>query len=188
MAGDRNEVTRLLDQWSQGDPRALDRLMPLVVDDLRKIAGRHLAGESPGHTLQPTALVNEAYLRLVGQRTVRWRSRAQFFAFLGEMMRRILVDHARRRQTAKRGGGAATVVFDESIAAPSALQPDLVAVDDALRDLEALDPRLARVVGMRFFAGLTAISFAEVLGVSSKTVQREWKIARLWLFRELRPN
>lgn len=144
----------------------------------RRIARKHLTGEALGHTLQPTALVNEAYLRLVGRRSVLWQSRAQFLGFLAELMRRILVDHARSRRTAKRGGGAMTVVFDDALGAPAALQPDLVAVDDAIEDLAKLDPRLARIVAMCFFAGLKVHEIADVLGVSTKTIQREWKVAR----------
>ena len=182
---EKSDVTRLLDAWSGGDRQALDQLMPMIVGDLRRIAGSHLARESCDHTLQPTALVNEAYLWLMGRRTVRWESRTQFFGFLAQLMRRILVDYARGRKSAKRGSGAATIVFDEALGLPESAGSDLVRVDDALKSLAAFDERQARIVELRFFAGLTVEEIGEVLGVSSKTVQREWKVARLWLSREL---
>ena len=182
----RSEITRLLDRWSGGDAGALAELMPLVVQDLRGIAGRQLAAETPGHTLQPTALVNELYLRLVGKRTVSWRNKSQFFAFVAHMMRRILVDHARGRRSAKRGSGAVRLSLDESTRLPRTDQdPDLLALDEALKTLEAVDPRQSRLVEMRYFTGLSIKEVAAVEGISPTTVKREWRTAKLWLYREL---
>ena len=186
MPPDRSEITRLLDRWSEGEDGALAELMPLIVEDLRRIAGRQLASESSGHTLQATALVNELYLRLVGKRTVSWRNKAQFFAFVARMMRRILVDHARGRQSAKRGAGALRLSLDESIRLPGGEKdPDILALDEALRSLEAVDPRQSRLVEMRYFTGLSVKEVAAVEGISPTTVKREWRTAKLWLYREL---
>ena len=185
MPQSASEVSELLDAWSGGNPQALSHLMPLVVDDLRQVAARYLSGEGPGHTLQPTALVNEVFLRLAGRRTVHWRNRAQFFAVAAEIMRRILVDHARRRRTERHGSGLVRVPLDDAI--PLAEDDiDVVALDEALQHLETLDPRQAKIVELRYFAGLTIEETAEILDVSPMTVKREWKTARLWLFRELR--
>lgn len=184
MSCPRSDVTRLLDAWSGGDPEALDRLMPLVVGDLRQVAAKYLAGEDAAHTLQPTALVNEVYLRLAGRRTVHWQNRAQFFAVAAEIMRRILVDHARRRKRAKHGHGLLRVPLDESIPLPED-DLDLIALDAALDRLAAIDPRQSRVVELRYFAGLTIEETAAVLECSPMTVKREWRTARLWLFDEL---
>ncbi len=181
----RSEVTECLDAWSQGDPDALSQLMPLVVDDLRRIAAKYLSGESPTHTLQPTALVNEVYLRLVGRQSVRWKNREQFFAFSAEIMRRILVDHARRKSAARHGGEAVSIPFDDTICFPHLDTVDLLALDEALERLEAIDPRQRRIVELRFFTGLTLEETAEVLGVSSMTVKREWRTAKLWLCDQL---
>jgi RNA polymerase sigma factor (TIGR02999 family) len=179
------EVTQLLQDWSRGDPAALERLIPLVFDDLRRIAIRCLRGESQGHTLQPTALVNEVYLRLIGQRQTHWESRSQFFSFAALLMRRILVDHAKGRQAAKRGGGVAKVPLDEAIDLPETRGVDLVALDEALSRLAEIDRRQSRIVELRFFMGLSHEEIADVLEISVTTVKREWKLARLWLFREL---
>ena len=183
----QSEITRLLDQWNAGESDALTKLMPLIVDDLRRVAGKYLAQEAEGHTLQPTALVNEVYLRLVGRRTVSWRNRAQFFAFVAGMMRRVLVDHARNRRTAKRGSGAIRLSFDESIKLPEERQkdPDLLALDEALQSLEEVDPRQSRIVEMRYFTGLSVKEVAEVESISPTTVKREWRTAKLWLYRAL---
>ena len=160
--------------------------MPLILEDLRHIANKYLAQESEGHTLQPTALVNEVYLRLVGRRSVNWKNRAQFFAFVAGMMRRILVDHARNRQTAKRGSGAIRLSLDETIRLPTREKdPDLLALDDALKSLAEVDPRQSRIVEMRYFTGLSVEEVAEVEDISPTTVKREWRTAKLWLFREL---
>jgi RNA polymerase sigma factor (TIGR02999 family) len=183
------KVTQLLIEWQRGDAQALDRLMPLVYAELRAIAARHLSRESPGHTLQSTALVHEAYLRLVGQHRAQWQNRAQFFGIAAQMMRRILVDHARGQHREKRGGSAPTLSLDDATAAsePGAeAEFDLVELDDALTTLAAIDPRGARTVELRFFSGLTIEETAEVLGVSAGTVKREWSTARAWLYREIR--
>ena len=191
MSDDR-DVTELLDAWSAGDGSALEELIPLVLDDLRRIAGSFLARESPGHTLEPTALVNEIYLRLVGRRTVQWESRSQFFATMAQLMRRILVDHSRRRKAIKKGGDVQKSVFDEALdtrtlwgPAIRAINVDLVALDDALQSLAAVDPRQARIVELRYFGGLTIEETARALETSPTTVKREWHTARLWLLREL---
>jgi len=191
MSPDR-DVTELLDAWSAGDPDAFEELIPLVIDDLRRLARKFLARETPGHTLEPTALVNEVYLRLVGRRSVQWASRSQFFAGMAQIMRRILVDHARRKKAGKKGGGAERRSFDESLDSNTlwgpAIRPldvDLVALDDALSSLAELDPRQAQIVELRYFAGLTIEETAETLESSPTTVKREWHTARLWLLREL---
>jgi RNA polymerase sigma factor (TIGR02999 family) len=183
MAG--SGVTELLNDWSKGDKRALDRLVPLVYDELRRIARRHLSREEPSHTLQSTALVHEAYMRLVDQNRVQWQNRAHFFGVAGQLIRRILVDHARRRHASKRGGAQPSLLLDESVAAASDNNVDLLALDDALNDLSALDVQQARVVELRFFAGLTIAESAEALGISPTTVQRDWTVARAWLYRYL---
>lgn len=180
-----SEVTALLRDWSRGDPLALERLIPLVFEDLRRIAANMFLRENDGHTLQPTALVNEVYIRLTDQRQVQWQNREQFFAVASLLMRRILVDHAKRRQAAKRGSGVANVPLDEALAIAGMKDLDLVALDEALSRLAEIDPRQSRVVEMRFFVGLDQDEIAEVLGISVTTVKREWKTARLWLFREL---
>jgi RNA polymerase sigma-70 factor, ECF subfamily len=178
-------VTQLLVNWNNGDPSALDQLLPLVNDELRRLARNYLRRESPGHTLQPTALVNEAYLRLIDQRQVQWQNRAHFFGIAAQLMRRILVDHARRHAYAKRGGGALQVSFDEGMAVTEAKAAELLAVNEALEKLTALDARKGRIVELRFFGGLNLDETAEVLGISSPTVQREWRAAKAWLHRIL---
>lgn len=179
------DVTRLLQDWSQGDSEALDRLMPLVFNDIRDIAGRYFRRESPDHSLQPTALVSEIYLKLAGLRTVQWRNRRHFFGSLAGMMRRILVDHARRRYTVKRGAGGQKISLDETLL-PADIRPaDLVALDDALDVLERVDTRKRRVVELKFFIGLTRDEIAEVMGVARSTVIRDWANARALLLREL---
>lgn len=187
-----SDITELLDAWSDGDGNAFEQLMPLVLDDLRRIARAYLSKERPGHTLEPTALVNEVYLRLVGRRSVQWESRAQFFAGIAEIMRRILVDHARRRKALKKGGDAQNLSFDESLDTHSlwgpairAIDIDLVALDEALEKLALLDPRQARIVELRYFGGLTIEETAHTLSSSPTTIKREWHTARLWLLREL---
>ena len=184
MTSPEPQVTELLRAWGDGDEDALGRLMPLVHQELRRLAGRHMAGERVGHTLQPTALVNEAYLRLIGSRKVRWQDRAHFYALSSQLMRRTLVDYARSRQARKRGGDWRQVTLDEPLVA-HARGSDLVALDDALSALAEIDPRKARVVELRYFGGMTARESAETLGVSEDTVLRDWKLARVWLMREL---
>jgi RNA polymerase sigma-70 factor (ECF subfamily) len=177
-------VTRLLVAWREGDREALDKLAPLVYHELRRLARRHMANERAGHTLQATALVNEAYLRLVEVTRVQWQDRAHFFAMAARQMRRILVDSARERRYQKRGGGAQKVTLDEQllVGGPG---PDLVALDDALQALEKIDQRKSKVVEMRFFGGLSLEDTAAALGVSPDTVTRDWKLAKAWLMREL---
>jgi RNA polymerase sigma factor (TIGR02999 family) len=176
---------RLLDQISGGDQAAAGRLLPVVYDELRALAGSFLRAERPDHTLQPTALVHEAYLKLVGQVQVTWANRAHFMAVAASAMRRILADHARRRRAAKRGGGWHEITLDEAVDLDSGRDLDLVDLDEALTKLASLDQRKSRVVELRFFGGLTNPAVAEVLGVSRKTVADDWTVARLWLRREL---
>lgn len=183
--GAEGEVTRLLALWSSGDASALERLAPLVYEELRTLAGRLLRGERAGHTLQPTALVNEAFLRLAGGRTVDWKGRTHFFAVAARAMRRILVDHARTRLAGKRGGGATRISLTETPLSVPAPDVDVLALDEALERLAGLDPGQARVVELRFFAGLSVEETAEAIGASPATVKREWSSARAWLFREL---
>ena len=178
-------VTDLLVAWSGGDEQALEKLMPLVHGELRRLARRQMAGERQGHTLQTTALINEAYLRLIDLTRIRWQDRAHFLAISARLMRRILVDHARTRRYAKRGGGAAKVSLDEALVVTSDPRPDLVALDDALKALAAVDSRKSQVVEMRFFGGLSVEETAEALGVSPQTVMRDWHLAKVWLLREL---
>ena len=180
-----HDVTKLLVAWSDGDQAALEELMPLVQQELRRLARRYMVRENPGHTLQPTALVNEAYLRLIDQRQVHWQNRAHFFGVSAQLMRRILVDMARARQQQKRGGGARQIEFDETLLEAKTPGQDLVALDDALHSLAAMDERKSRVVELRFFGGLTVEETAEVLHISPETVMRDWKTAKVWLQREL---
>lgn len=179
------DVTRLLVQLTKGDRAAVDQLMPLVYDELRRIAAAHLRRERPGHTLQSTALVHEAYLRLIDQRNVEWRNRAHFFGIASRMIRRILVDHARGHHAAKRGAGAPRLSLDEAIGVPGGRDLDLVALDDSLEALAKIDPEQSRLVELRYFGGLTIEETAEVMQISPATVSREWTAARAWLFREL---
>jgi RNA polymerase sigma factor (TIGR02999 family) len=180
-----SDITGLLDDWGRGDPRALDRLLPLVYAELRRVAGRQLRLERDGHTLQPTALVHEAYLRLVDQRQVHWQSRAHFFAVSAQIMRRVLVDHARRRKAAKRGDDIERVSLDHEVAARASDAISILALDRALERLEGVDPALARIVELRAFGGLTIDEAAHVLKVSPSTAKRDWRTARAWLVREL---
>jgi RNA polymerase sigma factor (TIGR02999 family) len=179
-----HEATGLLTGWCAGDRAALDRLLPLVYGELRQIAARHLERERPDHTLQPTALVHEAYFRLIDQRRVDWRNRAQFLGIAAEMMRRILVNHARERAAQKRGGGFQRVTLTEALNQPGP-EVDIQGLDDSLRRLGELDPRKAQIVELRFFGGLTNDEAAEVLSVSPATAERDWKFARAWLFAAL---
>jgi RNA polymerase sigma factor (TIGR02999 family) len=179
------DVTQLLIDWNNGNRQALDELLPLVYDELRRVAARYLQRERPGHTLQGTALVHEAYLRLIDQTRVRWQNRAHFLGVAAQMIRRILVDHARAKQSAKRGGIAMKLSLDESIEAPERREVDLGALDDALEDLGKIDPQQTRVVELRFFTGLSIEETAEALSISPATVKRDWVVARAWLFREL---
>jgi RNA polymerase sigma factor (TIGR02999 family) len=180
-----DNVTELLAEVSRGNAAAMDRLVPLVYAELRAIAARYLRREAHDHTLQPTALVNEAYIRLVGQREVAWQNRSHFFGVAASLMRRILVDHARARRAEKRAGGLSRVTLDDAHIPAAERDVDLVELDDALADLAVKDPKLARLVELRYFAGLTTKETAEVLGVSASTVEREWVAARAWLYRAL---
>ncbi len=179
------EITQLLIAWSQGEQAALDKLMPLVYGELRRIARRCMGRELPGHTLQTTALVNEAYLRLIDADQVQWQNRAHFFAISSQLMRRILVDFARSHHNLKRGGDAPRMSLDEALVVTQERGADLVALDDALTALAALDPRQSRVVEMHYFGGLSVEEIAEVLQVSVATVRRDWRLAKAWLHREL---
>lgn len=181
---DTAPVTALLAAWTDGDRTALERLVPLVYADLRRIAARRIRSENRGHTLSATALVHECYMRLVDQKSARWQNRAQFFAIASEQMRRILVDHARRRHAHKRHGGV-QITLDEAVASAPGRDLDLLALDQALVELTALDERSAKVVEMRFFGGLSIEEAAFALGISHATVEREWASARAWLFRRL---
>lgn len=183
--GPSPDVTRLLVQWTDGDPRALDALLPLVYDELRRLARSYLQRERSDHTLQSTALVHEAYLRLVGQ-NVSWQNRAHFFGIAAQMMRRILVDHARGRNSAKRGEGVCKVTLDEEVAGAAQRNLDVIALDEALTNLARLDPQQSRIVELRFFAGLSIEATSEVLKISPATVKRDWAMAKAWLFREMR--
>ncbi len=179
------ELTEFLLAWSAGDQSALQQLVPLVYSDLRRIAERHLRREPDEQTLQTTALVNEAYLRLANRRSLNWQNRAHFFAVASQVMRHILVDMARGRQTERRGGGAPSISLDEELVFSPGRSAELLALDDALSELEKVDQRKSRVVEMRFFAGLEVNEIAEVLKISPETVTREWKRARAWLYFQL---
>jgi RNA polymerase sigma factor (TIGR02999 family) len=183
-----DEVTRFLKAWSTGDKRALDEIIPLVYRQLQHLAHRYMAHERCEHPLQTTALINEAYLRLVDCGKVNWQDRAHFFAVAAQLMRRILIDLARCRGYHKRGGGAAHLPLDEALSVCTETEPDLVALDDALNALAELDRRKSKVVELRFFGGLGIEEIAEVLHISSDTVTRDWKFAKLWLLRELTPK
>jgi RNA polymerase sigma factor (TIGR02999 family) len=184
QATDNAEVSGLLRAWSEGDRAALDRLTPIVYDELRRLASRYMRGERTGHSLQTTALVNEAYMRLVDYKSMQWQNRAHFFAVSAQLMRRILVEHARRHNL-KRGGGVQHVSFEDTAEVGGDRAADLGALDDALDALARIDPRKVQVVEMRFFGGLSVEETAEVLKVSPVTVMRDWSTAKAWLYREL---
>src|SRR5213594_1100089 len=185
-ASSSHTVTQLLRAWRQGDAAALDQLVPVVYQKLRRLARHHMAGQRPGHTLQATALVNEAYMRLIDCEQVNWKDRAHFFAISAQMMRRVLVEFARARQYQKRGGGARKTLLDVDVIASPQRGQDLVALDEALQALAADYPRQAQVVELRFFGGLNVEETAEVLQVSAITVTRDWQLAKAWLARELK--
>ena len=183
-----SEVTQLLRAWGDGDQEALDRLVPLVQAELRRLARHYMRQERPDHTLQATALINEVYLRLIDWHNVRWRDRAHFFGVSAQLMRRVLVDHARHHHVAKRGGDRVKVnLEDRAVVAPER-PADLVAIDDALTRLAVLDPRKSQIVELRFFGGLGVEETAEVVKISPRTVKREWSLARAWLYAELSPR
>jgi RNA polymerase sigma-70 factor (ECF subfamily) len=184
QAPDDAEVSRLLRAWSDGDRAALDRLTPIVYEELRRLARRYMRGERPGHSLQTTALVNEAYMRLIDYKRMQWQDRAHFFAVSSQLMRRILVEHARRHNL-KRGGGVPHVSFEDTAEIGGDRAADLVALEDALHALARIDPRKVQIVEMRFFGGLSVEEAAEVLKISPATVMRDWSTAKAWLYREL---
>ncbi len=184
-AGSTSDVTQLLVDWSNGDQGAMDRLMPVVYDELHGLAARYLRKERQGHTLQTTALVNEAYLRLIDQTRVEWRNSLHFYALAAQMMRRILVDHARSHRYKKRGGGAPKIPLDEAPQISIERAPDFVAIDDALKELAELDPELASIVELRFFGGFKNQEIAQHLGLSVPTIVRRWRVAKAWLYRYL---
>ena len=176
------DVTQLLLAWSNGDNEALHRLIPLVYDELHRLAARYMRREDPGHTLQTTALVNEAYCRLIEQKDVRWQNRAHFYGIAAQLMRRILVDHARSKRRAKRGGGAEKISLDETAVIPQPQSSQIILLDDALTRLAQFDPQKSRIVELKFFGGLTTEEIAEVELLSIRMVEREWRKARAWLY------
>ena len=182
---DEHEITRLLAACRGGDAGALEKLLPVVYDELHRQAMQFFSRERSGHTLQPTALVNEVYLRLVNQREATWENRAQFFGIAAQMMRRILVSHARWRQAAKRGRAEQRITFTEEVSATPERDVNLLALDEALNKLETLDPEKSRMVELRFFSGLSVPETAEVMGVSPRTIDRQWQTAKAWLYREI---
>jgi RNA polymerase sigma factor (TIGR02999 family) len=186
MAHSQHEITRLLLDWRGGDRAALERLMPLVYDELRRLARHYLSQERSGHTLQATALVNEAYLRLIDQQNPDWQNRTHFFAVAARIMRHLLIDHARAHRYAKRGGGAQRVSLDEAVAITPEMSLDLLALDEALTRLATIDERKVVIVELRYFSGLSAEETAEAMSISEITVKREWLKAKAWLYRELR--
>jgi RNA polymerase sigma-70 factor (ECF subfamily) len=186
MSLSQQEVTQLLIRWGGGDPAAFDQLMPIVYAELRKMAKRHMSLQSPGHTLQTTALINEAYIRIAGDLGRKWQNRAHFFGFAATAMRHVLVDHARAAHTAKRGGERKPVPLEEAAVFSTDRMGEIVALDDALTALAKLHERQSKVVEMRFFGGLSVEETAEVLAVSPDTVMRDWRAAKAWLYRELR--
>ena len=185
MAASQHEVTGLLRQWQSGDKEALDKLTPLVYDELHRLAHQYLSRERPGHTLQTTALVNEAYLRLVEQKDVDWESRAHFFGVSAQVMRHILVDYARQHASAKRGGEFQKVQLDGDVMVSRERAAELVALDDAMQALHEVHPRRSKVVELRYFGGLNNKEASEVLKVSEATIERDWRFAKAWLYREL---
>jgi len=180
-----HEITELLEQWSGGNQAALDQLYPLVYEELRRLARSYMRREPKGHTLQTTALINEAYVRLVDQQSVRWQNRSHFFAISAQIMRRILVDHARRHLQAKRGGGAKRISLDEVMIVAKERSAEVLMLDEALSNLARLDPRRSQVVELRYFAGLNNSEIASVLKISENTVMRDWNLARAWLYQTL---
>jgi len=188
MPEDTSEINRLLERWRSGEAEAFERLMSLVYEDLRKIAAWQLQSERPNHTLQPTALVHEVYLRLAANAQIDWKNKAHFFALVAQLMRHILVDHARGRLRDKRGGSVRAVALDEALNVRTASDPELVELDEALKSLDLIDERKSRIVELRYFGGLSIDETSQVLGVSSTTVRREWTMAKAWLRRELQKS
>jgi len=180
-----HEVTQLLIDWSNGDRAALDKLMPVVEQELRRLAHHYMSREREGHTLQTTALVNEAFVRLVNRKSIQWQNRAHFFGIAAQLMRTILVDHARSHACAKRGGGAGKLELDEALVISQQKASEVIALDEVLKELALLDPQQSRIVELRFFGGLTVEEAAEVMHLSPATIKREWSTAKAWLYREL---
>jgi RNA polymerase sigma factor (TIGR02999 family) len=185
MAANAQEITQLLLKWSKGNTAALEDLVPLIYPELRRLARRYMRQENPAHTLQTSALINEAYLRMIGQQGVEWHDRAHFFAVAAQVMRHILIDHARKYQVAKRGGGLLRVSLDQTVLASQERALEFVALDDALTKLALIDVRKSQIVEMRFFGGLTIEEIAEVMKLSSITIKREWRAAKAWLHLEI---
>lgn len=182
------EITQLLLSWSKGDKAALDQLVPLVYPELRKLARRYMGRENPGHTLQTSALINEAYLKLIDRQHVEWQDRAHFFAVSAQVMRHILIDHARSHRYGKRGAGAQHLALDEAAVVCEERAAELVALDDALTSLAKIDERKSKIVELRFFGGLSVDETAEVMKVSAVTIMRDWRAAKAWLYREISEN
>ena len=185
MEAETHDVTQLLIDWSNGDQAALDKLAPIVEQELRRLAHHYMRGERPGHTLQTTALVNEAFVRLANRKRMQWQNRAHFFGIAAQLMRTILVDHARSHACAKRGGGAEKLELNEAMVVSQQKASEVIALDEALKELELIDPRQSRIVELRFFGGLTVEEAAEVLHVSPMTIKREWSTAKAWLYHNL---
>ena len=181
-----NEITEQLIAWSKGDEAALEKLIPAVYQELRRMADNYLRGEDSGHSLQPTALVHEAYLRLIDQTKVEWHNRAHFFGVAAQMMRRILIDHAKAKHRLKRGGTAVRVELDDNLNFTQERAAELIALDEALQALAAMDERKSRIVELRYFGGLSVEETAQVLGISDKTVMRDWNLAKAWLYQQLK--
>lgn len=186
MTPSSNEVSLLLVAWEKGDRSALDKLIPLVYEELHRLAARYMRGENAGHTFQTTALVNEAFLKLVDQKNIHWQNRAHFFSVAAQLMRRILVDHARSRSRLKRGRNAYIFSLDETAVIAPTRTAELISLDDALNVLAEIDPRKTRIVEMKFFAGLTTEEIAEVEKVSARTIEREWRTSKAWLYKEIK--
>lgn len=179
------DITQLLLDWGNGDKGALDKLMPFVYDELRRLAGNYMRNQPANHTLQTTALVNEAYLRLIDSSQVRWQNRTHFFAISAQLMRRVLVDFARSKKAVKRGGNEPKVTFDEALPVFAEKESDLIALDEALKELATMDERQSQIVEMRYFGGMTEKEIGDALEISSRTVRRDWSVARAWLFNKL---
>ncbi len=188
MSAKDKDITELLLDWRKGDQMALDQLIPMVHNELRRMARNYMRRQNPGHTLQTTALVNEAFIRLVDSNRVNWQDRNHFYAVSAQLMRRILVDSARRRNSLKRGGDQVMVTLDDNADVAISRQDDVLALDEAMSRLAKMDPRQSQIVEMRYFGGLTEEEIAAILGVSSRTVRRDWNLARAWLFREIKRN
>lgn len=185
MRESAQDITQLLLDWGSGDKQALDKLMPFVYEELRRLAGHYMRNQPKNHTLQTTALVNEAYLRLIDSSQVRWQNRTHFFAISAQLMRRVLVDFARTKNAKKRGGDEQKITFDEALPVATGKESELIALDEALDELSKMDERQSQIVEMRYFGGMTEKEIGEALGISARTVRRDWSVARAWLYRKL---